>query len=98
MRVHFLAALAGVVFATALALPYRVDAMTFSTPSGVLSPAVTVDIAQPEQVRWCGWRGCRGRHYFYYHPPYPGYPYVYYDRPSWGFEWPHCLQTALLRC
>jgi hypothetical protein len=97
MRIYFLAAFVGAAYATAVALPNRVNAMTFSAPEGVLNAAVAVDVAQPEQVRWCGWRGCRGRHYFYYRPPYYAYPYDYY-RPSWGWEWPHCLQTALLRC
>ena len=39
MRICFLAALAGAVFATAMALPNRVDAMTLIAPSGVLSAA-----------------------------------------------------------
>ena len=98
MRKYFLATLVGAVFATAMALPNRVGAMTFSTSSGVLSATGAVDVAQPEQIRWCGWRGCRSRYYAYYRPsPYYAYPYDYY-RPSWGWEWPHCLQTALLRC
>jgi len=91
-----LAALAGAIFTTAVALPNRADAMTFSTPSGVLSAAETIDVAQPEQVRWCGWRGCWGgywgpRPYYYgYYRPYPYY-YGYYPgfyRPyyGWGFR------------
>jgi hypothetical protein len=69
------AALAGVIFATAVALPNRADAMTFSTPAGVLSAAATADVAQPEQVRWCNWRGCWGprRVYGYYRPYWWGY-------------------------
>jgi hypothetical protein len=54
VRICLRAASAGAVFATAMALPNRVDAMTLSTPSGVLSVAVAVDVAQLEQVRWCG--------------------------------------------
>ena len=71
-----LAALAGAIFATAVASPKRADAMTFSNPAGVLSAAATIDVAQPEQVRWCGWRGCWGgywgpRPYYYgYYRPY----------------------------
>jgi hypothetical protein len=98
MRIYFLAGLAGAAFATAIALPNRVDAMTLSIPSGVPSAAAAVDVVQPEQVRWCGRPECRGRYYSYYRTwPYSAYPYYYY-RPSWGWEWPHCLQTALLRC
>jgi len=86
-----LAALASAIFATAVALPNRADAMTFSTPAGVLSAAATVDVAQPEQVRLCGWRGCWGgywgpRPYYYgYYRPYPYYAYGYYPYPYWGW-------------
>jgi hypothetical protein len=94
-----LAALAGAIFATAVALPNRADAMTFSNPAGVLSAAATIDVAQPEQVRWCGWRGCWGgwggywgpRPYYYgYYRPWPYYGYYSYFRPypywGWGFR------------
>jgi hypothetical protein len=90
-----LVALAGAIFATAFGVSNRADAMTFSSPSGVLSAAATIDAAQPEQVRWCGWRGCwrgywrpRVYHYGYYRPwPYYAYyPYGYY-RPYWGWGW-----------
>jgi hypothetical protein len=91
-----LAALAGAIFATAVASPNRADAMTFSNPAGVLSAAATIDVAQPEQVRWCGWRGCWGgywgpRPYYYgYYRPYPyyAYGYGYYPYPyyGWGYR------------
>ena len=91
------AALAGAVIAAAMALPNRADAMTFSTPSGVLDAAATIKVAQPEQVRWCGRRGCSGRYryYEYYRP----WPYYYPSMEHhWGWDWPRCLQVALLRC
>jgi hypothetical protein len=88
-----LAALAGAIFTTAVALPNRADAMTFSTPSGVLDAAATIDVAQPERVRWCGWRGCWGgywgpRPYYYgYYRPYAYYPYGYYPAYyGWGYR------------
>jgi hypothetical protein len=75
-----LAALAGAIFTSSMALPHRADAMTFSTPVGALAAAATADGAQAEQVRWCGWRGCWGG--YYYRPRVYGY-YGYY-RPYWG--------------
>jgi len=93
-----LAALAGAIFATAVALPNRADAAMFVIPPGRLSAAVTLDAAQAEQVRWCGWRGCFGR---YYSRPYNyGYhrPWEYYAYYSYGWDWPRCLQVALLHC
>jgi len=50
------AALAGAVIATAMALPNRADAMTISAPSSLLDAGATIEVAQPEQVRWCGSR------------------------------------------
>ena len=97
MRIFFLAALAGAAFATAIALPNRVDAVTLRTPLGLLHAAATIEVAHPEQVRSCGRRGCWGhyRYYDYYRP----WPYYYPSMgPPWGWEWPRCLQTALLRC
>ena len=84
-------ALAGALIATAMVLPNRADAMTFSTLSGVPDAGATVDIARPDQVRWCGPRGCwaRYRYYHYYRP----WPYYYQ-----GWDWPRCLQSALLHC
>jgi hypothetical protein len=97
MRIHFLAALAGAVFAIAIALPNRVDAMTFLTPSGVLDAAATIEVAPPELVRSCGRRGCWG-HYRYYNY-YRSWPHYYPSMaPPWGWDWPRCLQTALLPC
>ena len=55
-------ALAGALIATAMVLPNRADAMTFSTLSGVPDAGATVDIARPDQVRWCGPRGCWARY------------------------------------
>ncbi len=92
-----LAALASAIFAMAFGSPNRADAMTFSTPAGVMSAAETIDVAQPEQVRWCGWRGCWGGYgywrprpyyYGYYRPwPYYGYyPSYYYPYAGWGFR------------
>jgi hypothetical protein len=57
----------------------------------VLSAAATIDVAQPEQVRWCGWRGCWGGYwgprpdYYGYYRPYPYYAYGYYPQPYWGW-------------
>jgi hypothetical protein len=97
VRIFFLAALAGAVFATTIALAKRVDAMTLRIPSGLLDASATVEFAHPEQVRSCGRRGCWGhyRYYDYYRP----WPYYYPSMgPPWGWDWPRCLQTALLRC
>ena len=58
MRKNSLAILATSIFATAIALPDRADAMTFSAPSGLRSAVTKVDVVQPEQVRWCSWFGC----------------------------------------
>jgi hypothetical protein len=90
------AALAGAVIAAAMALPNRADAMTFSTPSGVLDAGATIDVTRPEQVRWCGSRGCWARYRYYdYYRPWPYYPSM---ERHWGWDWPRCLQVALLRC
>jgi hypothetical protein len=73
------AALAGAVIAAAMALPNRADAMTFSTPSGVLDAGATIDVTRPEQVRWCGSRGCWARYRYYdYYRPWP------YYNPVWN--------------
>jgi hypothetical protein len=94
-----MAALAGTIFATAIAFN-RADAMAFRAPSGVLDAAATIEVAQLELVRWCGWRGCPGRYRYYgYYRPRPYYYYGYY-RPfpyDWGW-WPRCLQSALGPC
>jgi hypothetical protein len=91
------AALAGAVIAAAMALPNRADAMMFSTPSGVLDAGATIDVALPEQVRWCGSRGCWARYRYYdYYRPWPHY-YPSMEH-HWGWDWPRCLQVALLRC
>jgi hypothetical protein len=91
-----LAALAGALFTTAVAAPNRADAMTISNPAGVLDAVATIDeVAKPEQVRWCGWRGCwgwgywrpRAYYYGYYRPwPYYGY-YPSYYYPYYGYGW-----------
>jgi hypothetical protein len=94
-----MAALAGTIFATAIAFN-RADAMALRTPSGVLDAAATIEVAQLELVRWCGWRGCPSRYRYYgYYRPRPYYYYGYY-RPlpyDWGW-WPRCLQSALGPC
>jgi len=36
--------------------------MTFSTLLGVLDAGAIIDVAQPDQVRWCGSRGCWARY------------------------------------
>lgn len=92
-----LAALAGAVMAAGVAVSHRADAMTFSTPAGVLAAAAD-EGSQAEQVRWCGWRGCWGgygywrpRPYYYgYYRPWPYYGYYNYYTPypyyGWGFR------------
>jgi hypothetical protein len=70
-----LAALAGAVMAAGVAVSHRADAMTFSTPAGVLAAAAD-EGSQAEQVRWCGWRGC------FWRPRVYGY---YAVRPYWGW-------------
>ena len=93
-----LAALAGALFTTTVAAPDRAAAMTISNPAGVLDAVATIDeVAKPEQVRWCGWRGCwgggwgywrpRAYYYGYYRPwPYYGYYPAYYY-PYYGYGW-----------
>jgi len=88
-----LAALAGAIFLSLFGLSNRADAMTFSTPAGVLNAAAAVDVA-PQQVYWrYGWRrhywGPRPYYYGYYRPwpyYYAYYPYGYYY-PYWGWGW-----------
>ncbi len=93
-----LAALAGAIFVSLFGLSGRADAMTFSTPAGVMNAAAAVDVAQPEQVYWrrgWGWRrpiyvGPRPYYYGYWRPAYPAYSYYYpygYYTPYWGWGW-----------
>jgi hypothetical protein len=92
-------AVAGAMFAAAVALPDRADAMTFSGPAAMQSAAATIDAAQPQQVRWCNGRGCwRGGGVPYWPgPPYglwQTYPYVGYNIVPGGYYyrplvWPH---------
>jgi hypothetical protein len=92
-----MAALAGTIFATAVAFN-RADASTLGVLSGVADADATVD-AQPDLVRWCGWRGCPDRYRYYDYRPRTYHYYGYY-RPlpyDWGY-WPRCLQTALGPC
>jgi hypothetical protein len=94
MKFALLATLAAALFTTGVASSNKANAMTLS---GVLDAGATVDVAQPEQVRWCGSRGCwaRYRQYDYYRP----WPYYYPGTDhQWGWDWPRCLQVALLRC
>jgi hypothetical protein len=102
-KIALLAALAGAIFLSLFGLSNRADAMTFSTPAGVLNAATEVDAAQPQQVWWRrgGWRGGWGggwrggywgpRPYYYgYWRPWPTY-YSYYPYgyyyPYWGWGW-----------
>jgi hypothetical protein len=99
MRNHaLLAALAGAIVATAVGSPNRADAMTLTAPAGVLRAVEAV--AQPEQVRWCGGRGCwhgGGGAPYWPGPPYglyQSYPYVGYNLVPGGYYyrplvWPH---------
>jgi hypothetical protein len=92
-----LATIAGAMFAGAAGLPGQADAMTFSGAAGMRSAAAAADVAQPQQIRYCNWRGCwHGAPYWPGSPyglwqtyPYVGYNLVpggYYYRP---LVWPH---------
>jgi hypothetical protein len=95
-RIALLAAVVGAIFFSLFGLTNRADAMTFSTPAGVLNAATEVDGAQPQQVWWRrggGWRGGywgpRPYYYGYWRPApyyYSYYPYGYYY-PYWGWGW-----------
>ena len=65
-----LAITAGAMFAGTAGLPGPADAMTFSGPAGMRSAAAAADVAQPQQVRYCNWRGC-----WHGAPYWPGSPY-----------------------
>jgi hypothetical protein len=93
-----LAITAGAMFAGIAALPNPADAMTFSGPAGMRSAAAAADVAQPQQVRHCNWRGCwRGGVPYWPGPPYglwQTYPYVGYNIVPGGYYyhplvWPH---------
>jgi hypothetical protein len=93
-----LAIMAGAMFAGIAALPSPADAMTFSGPAGMRSAAAAADVAQPQQVRHCNWRGCwRGGVPYWPGPPYglwQTYPYVGYNIVPGGYYyhplvWPH---------
>jgi hypothetical protein len=97
-----LATMAGVMCVGAAAWPYPAAAMTLSGAAGLLSAAAAADAAQPQQVRYCNWRGCwRGVPYWPGSPyglwqtyPYVGYNIVpggYYYHPlvwprAWGYR------------
>jgi hypothetical protein len=95
-----LAAVVSAIFFSLFGLTNRADAMTFSTPAGVLNAATEVDAAQPQQVWWRrggwggGWRGgyWGPRPYYYgYYRPWPSYysyyPYgYYYPYSGWGWR------------
>ncbi len=90
-KLALLAALVGAIFFSLFGLSNRADAMTFSTPAGVLNAATEVDAAQPEKVWWRyrRWWGPRPYYYGYYRPwpyYYSYYPYGYYY-PYWGWGW-----------
>jgi hypothetical protein len=79
-KTSLLAILAISIFATVIALPHRADAMTFGAPSALRSAATKVAVAQPQQVSWCSWFGCRVG---YYRPwPY----YAFYHRSYWRWR------------
>ena len=63
--------------------------MTFSGPAGMRSAAAAADVAQPQQVRYCNWRGCwRGRVPYWPGQPYglwQTYPYVGYNIVPGGY-------------
>jgi hypothetical protein len=92
-----LLAMAGAMFTAAAALPDRADAMTFSSPAGMMSAAATIDAAQPQQVRYCNWRGCVRPVPYWPGQPYglwQTYPYVGYNIVPGGYYyrplvWPH---------
>jgi hypothetical protein len=96
-KIALLAALVGAIFLSLVGLSHRADAMTFSTPAGVLNAATEADAAQPQHVWWRrgwggGWRGGywgpRPYYYGYWRPAYAYsyYPYGYYS-PYWGWGW-----------
>ena len=96
-KIALLAALVGAIFLSLFGLSNRADAMTFSTPAGVLNAAATVDTAaQTEKVWWRRgwgwgarrWWGPRPYYYGYWRPwpSYSYYPYGYYY-PYWGWGW-----------
>jgi hypothetical protein len=86
-------AVAGTIFFGLLGLSKRADAMTFSTPVGLMNAAASADVVQPEQIYWrrgWGWRH-RGRwprpYYSGYYRPWPYYHSYYpygYSYPYWG--------------
>jgi hypothetical protein len=86
-------AVAGTIFIGLSGLSNRADAMTFSTPAGLMNAAASTDAAQPEQVYWrrgWGWRrwGWWPRPYFfgYYRPHYYSYYPYGYAYPYWGWR------------
>jgi hypothetical protein len=97
-KIALLAAVVGAICLSLFGLSNRADAMTFSTPAGVLNAATEADAVQPQQVWWRrgwggGWRGGywgpRPYYYGYYRPwpyAYSYYPYGYYY-PYWGWGW-----------
>jgi hypothetical protein len=85
-KYSLMAALAGTIFATAIAFN-QADAMALRPPSGVLDAAATIEVAQLELVRWCGRRGCPSRYRYYgYYRPRPScwiaFAYLNMVRPS----------------
>ncbi len=91
-KTALLAALVGAIFLSLFGLSYRADAMTFSTPAGVLNAATEVDAAQPREgvvALARRWWGPRPYYYGYWRPApyyYSYYPYGYYY-PYWGWGW-----------
>jgi hypothetical protein len=83
-----LATVAGIMFAGAAGLPNPADAMTYSGAAGVLSAAAAAHVTQPQQVRYCNWRGCWSPVPYWPGPPYglwQTYPYVGYNVVPGGY-------------
>jgi hypothetical protein len=97
-----LTAVVSAIFLSLFGLSNRADAMTFSTPAGVLNAATEVDAAQPQQVWWRGggwhggWRGgwgggWRGGYWGprpYYYGYYRPWP-TYYSYYPYGYYYPY---------
>ena len=93
MRKLAMLAVAGAIFIGLSGLSNRAEAMTFSTPAGLMSAAASVDGAKPEQVDWrrgWGWRRWgwwpRPYYYGYYRPYYYSYYPYGYAYPYWGWH------------
>ncbi len=93
MRKVAMLAVSGTIFCGLMGSFDRAEAMTFSTPAGLMNAAVSADVAQPEQVYWrrgWGWRRWgwwpRPYYYGYYRPYYYSYYPYGYAYPYWGWR------------